>query len=356
MHKRPVVTYPRSPRLGAPDPIRLSKTVAFLLRHRPEVGNLRLDADGWTPLTELCAAASRLLRFSVGPNDLVRLVESSDVRRFEISGERIRALQRPQARRGSHRVWTPDILYHATTAKAVDTALDKGHLEMPDGRAVFMSNDEAQAWRAAHRFTGSPRLIVVDTTRARRSGVHFRRHRRNGMFLAPGLPARALLNLQRGYAEQHSAGGFPIVLGADGTPRLALIQVERRSGTTWEVAKGKLEPGETPEMASAREVGEEMGITAPLRVVRRLQTVRYGFLAPGGLPRLKIVYMYLLAPTAPITSFVPADAEGIAAVRWFTPDEAVRAVTHTSLQPVMRHLKQLLRYGLNEPLPSLDTP
>ena len=47
--------------------------------------------------------------------------------------------------------------------------------------------------------------------------------------------------------------------GPDG-PEL-MIQVRRRSGLTWEVAKGKLEPGESPWQAAIREVQEEIGCT-----------------------------------------------------------------------------------------------
>ncbi|MFT7521834.1 MAG: 8-oxo-dGTP pyrophosphatase MutT (NUDIX family), partial [Kiritimatiellia bacterium] len=147
-----------------------------------------------------------------------------------------------------------------------------------------------------------------------------------------------------------SAGGFPIRRDADGRMRIALIQVTRRSGVTWEVAKGKLEPGETPEATAVREVQEEMGLQTDLRVTRYLDTVRYGFLAPGGLPRLKSVYLYLMEALDPIHGFVPRGEEGISDVEWFTPDEAVKAVTHSSLQPVMRRMRSLLEQGPHTPL------
>jgi len=185
--------------------------------------------------------------------------------------------------------------------------------------------------------------LVIDATRARRHGVRFFRNRRNGLFLSTPVPVSDVLNLQPGYAEQHSAGGFPVRRDPDGHVRVALIQVTRRSGVTWEVAKGKLEPGETPESAGVREVQEEMGIQTDLRVSKYLDCVRYGFLAPGGLPRLKSVFLYLLEPVDQIVEFAPRAEEGIDAVGWFTADEAVRAVTHSSLQPVMRKLRDVLK-------------
>ena len=40
---------------------------------------------------------------------------------------------------------------------------------------------------------------------------------------------------------------------------MALIQVKRPHARTWELAKGKLEYGETPQMTAKREIFEEMG-------------------------------------------------------------------------------------------------
>jgi 8-oxo-dGTP pyrophosphatase MutT (NUDIX family) len=118
--------------------------------------------------------------------------------------------------------------------------------------------------------------------------------------------------------------------------------VTRRSGVTWEVAKGKLEPGEPPEFAGAREVQEEMGVDCDFDVKELVGLVRYGFMAPGGLPRLKTIYLYLMEPLGEMGSFSPSEREGIRDVRWFTPDEACEAVTHTSLVPMMRRARDMI--------------
>jgi 8-oxo-dGTP pyrophosphatase MutT (NUDIX family) len=124
---------------------------------------------------------------------------------------------------------------------------------------------------------------------------------------------------------------------------MALIRVSRRSGTTWEVAKGKLEPGEPPEWAGVREVQEEMGVDVEFDVRALIGLIRYGFLAPGGLPRLKTVYLYLLTPKGDMDGrFQPAASEGVRDVRWFTPEEACRVVTHTSLRPLMQRARELV--------------
>lgn len=333
---------PRAP-LNPPDPIRVSKTMAFLLRHRPDVGALKPDAEGWVTIDELGAAIGRLLKGDVTADMLDGLVAEQRVRRFEIVDGRIRALAREEERRDEgRRVHPPDILYHATTEDQIDRIRSAGHLSAGADRHVFLSSDEAQAWRVAHRLPGGPpRVLYVDAARGRRHGVRFFRNRRNGLFMATPIPLADVLNLQDGFAEQISAGGVPISTAADGV-KMALIRVTRRSGVTWEVAKGKLEHGEPPEIAAVREVKEEMGVEVNLTITRYLGAVRYGFLAPGGLPRLKTVHLFLMTPEGPMEDFLPSHREGIGAVRWFSLADACRVVTHSSLVPVIQHAAQLL--------------
>ncbi len=334
------------------DPVRLSKTMAYLLRHRPEHGNLRPDDDGWVPVERLCAAVARLLRVDVPVDEVRWVVEAAEIRRFEIEGSRIRAAS-PKKRSN-----IPDILYHAIHESLLPDAKAAGRLTGTEGRPLFLSPSEAQAWRVAHRMEdGGGTVLVVDASRARRHGARFVKNRRNALYVAEHINLRDVLNLQPNYGVQLSAGGIPLALGPRGEWRLALVRVTRRSGVTWEVAKGKLEPGESPEHTAIREVQEEMGLAVPLDVVHDLGSVRYGFVAPGGLPRLKTIFLYFLRPLASPDHFTPAEREGIGAVRWFDVDSAARAVRHGSLVPVLRHARDLLIDGVvsREGLPTVTT-
>lgn len=313
------------------DRTRLSKTLAFLLRHKPEAGGLKLGQGGWADLERVVAAVSKLSRRKILESEVRSMIAESRVKRFEIEEDRIRAVA---DRRRAPRVHPPDILYHAVTDHDLERAREKGCLRPAARRPLFLSEDECAAWQVVHRRRRPGRVLFVDSTRARRHGVRFRKHRRSQLFTADRIPLMDALNLQENFGEQLSAGGIPIAIGEDGQPRMALIRVTRRSGVTWEVAKGKLEVGETPETAAVREVQEEMGIDAHLEITDYVGLIRYGFLAPGGLPRLKSVYLYLMRCPR-LLSFEPRAAEGIGDVRWFTPREAVRAVTHSSLKPLM---------------------
>ncbi len=357
---------------------------------------LRPDRDGWIALDAACEAVGRALSRDVAADELRVLMRSE---RFaatfglgiEICGARVRIL-RGGARGSGHVVTPPDILFHPTTQGDLAIARAAGVLGHRRGQ-VLVTPDEVAAWRAAHRLShhalsrgrgraratpdndalpldgvpsseaslveigsrrdASPAVVVIDALRARRAGVRFRRTRSGAQLAATPIPLQHALNLRPGYAEQLSAGGIPLRRDVDGQIRMALVQVTRRSGVTWEVAKGKLEVGETPEVAAVREVREEMGLTVPLRVIRYVGPVRYGFLAPGGLPRLKTIFLYLMVPEGQVEGFAPANAEGIGAVRWFTPEEACKVVVHSSLRPIMRTARDLVaQFGLTPELPA----
>jgi putative RNA 2'-phosphotransferase len=325
------------------DPVRLSKTMTFLLRHKPEAGDLVLDEDDAVLIEALAEATSRLLRRVVSADDLLDLVENSRVVRFEVNGDRIRAARERRVATVPPRTKAPDILYHACTADMIQRYHSEGGIRSFDGKPVWLSADEGQAWRAAHRMHGDPRVLIVDTARGRRRRLVVQKHRRSGLYMVRHVPIGDVLNLQPAFAEQLSAGGLPLLIDESGQPKVALIRVTRRSGTTWEVAKGKLEAGEPPEWAGVREVREEMGIDVDFDVRDLIGLVRYGFMAPGGLPRLKTIYLYLLEPRGSFGAFSPASQEGIDDVAWFSPEEACRAVTHASLVPMMRRAREIIR-------------
>lgn len=335
----------RPPPEGEPSPappVRLSRALVQVLRQRGPI----VDAAGWASCSDLVVVITATFELEITVEMVSSLVRSPAGLGFEHEGERVRLAHPAEISepRDARRVQPPDILYHATNVENVDRVQRIGMLTAGDDRPVFLSSDEAHAWRVAHRLGGEPAVLVVDTARARRRGSRFWRNRRSGLYLSSPVALLDLLNLQPNYAEQVSAGGIPVIWTDDG-PQLALIRVSRKSGATWEVAKGKLEIGEAPEQAAIREVREEMGIDVDLRITRALGALRYGFLAPGSLPRLKTVHMYLMSPLGPIPGFRPASGEGIGAVKWFGVEEARAAISHSSLVPVMRRAVELLAPG-----------
>jgi RNA:NAD 2'-phosphotransferase (TPT1/KptA family) len=109
-----------------------------------------------------------------------------------------------RSRRGQS---VPDILYHGTTRGRAERFFQSGGVIPSQGRQVFLSTRESEAWRIAHRFNQEPAVLYVDAGRARREGVAIRRVR-DGLFVADRVPARYVLNLRGGFREQISAGGL----------------------------------------------------------------------------------------------------------------------------------------------------
>lgn len=76
------------------DSVQLSKFISYILRHKPDSIGLTLDSHGWAVIDELVdkGNASGTMFSRV---DLLKLVESSDKKRFSVSddGQRIRAAQ-----------------------------------------------------------------------------------------------------------------------------------------------------------------------------------------------------------------------------------------------------------------------
>lgn len=315
--------------------MRLRKTLAFLLRHRPDVGGLTADDEGWFKVDDVVKAVGRIAHVHLTDRDLVRAATQDPHGGFVVDDLLIRA----GPRRRRKRPGVPDIVYVATTRAHAERARQEAHLS-PDGRNPLRFHvREQHAWLAAHRArVEEPVVLYVDASRAARAGVVFHRLG-TGVYGTDRLPVRFVLNLRPNFGVQASAGGFLVRRTAEGRDEVALIRVRRRSGVTWEVAKGKMEMGETPVDTAIRELQEEMGLDVPLDVAGDLGVSHYGFSTPAGEPRLKVLYLFVLRARGPITSFQPALDEGIEAIGFFDPEDAARMITHGSLREPFRRLR-----------------
>jgi 8-oxo-dGTP pyrophosphatase MutT (NUDIX family) len=90
-----------------------------------------------------------------------------------------------------------------------------------------------------------------------------------------------------------SAGGVVFRRTDDG-PEIALILVDKEKGR-WQLPKGKVDEGETPEIAALRETREEAGVNAEL--IAPLETVDYWYVGGDRTGRVryhKFVHFFLL--------------------------------------------------------------
>jgi 8-oxo-dGTP pyrophosphatase MutT (NUDIX family) len=113
----------------------------------------------------------------------------------------------------------------------------------------------------------------------------------------------------------HAAGGIVVRHGDDGAPRVAVVWREERGD--WTFPKGKLDLGETYELAACREVVEETGMEC--RTIRFIGTTEYQH--RKGRP--KVVAYFLMEV---IRGEFHPNAE-VDELRWCTVHEAQRLLT-----------------------------
>ncbi|MGI8588561.1 MAG: NUDIX hydrolase [Chloroflexia bacterium] len=123
--------------------------------------------------------------------------------------------------------------------------------------------------------------------------------------------------------DEHSAGGVPYRVGADGG--LEILCLERPRYSDWSLPKGHIEEGETPQEAALRELTEETGVRGEIKA--RLATVEYPITGRSGRPATKVVDHYLIevAPDSPPAGPQPSEQD---IPHWLPFKTAVAAMTH----------------------------
>ena len=173
--------------------VKVSKFVSFLLRHDPQ--GLVIDEEGFVDLDELVSKVKGSFP-SVDGWFLRRLVEESERKRFEIVGNRIRALY-------GHSVpvylrfeedGRVEWLYHGTTSDAAGEVLEKG-LQPMKRLWVHLSPTVDLASQVGKRRTSSPVILVVNCAEARRQGLKFYRAS-DQVYLSKFVPAEYIRRLR----------------------------------------------------------------------------------------------------------------------------------------------------------------
>jgi putative RNA 2'-phosphotransferase len=154
---------------------RLSRAVSTVLRHTAWQLGLEPDQEGWVDLDDLVD----VLRAEPGldgltSTDVVRTAGSSARRRFELSGNRIRALyghSYPLVA-GPPRIVPPATLFHGTARGSVPSILRLGL--RPRGRQfVHMAASPELAELVGGRKDSTPAVLVIDARGAEAEGTAF---------------------------------------------------------------------------------------------------------------------------------------------------------------------------------------
>lgn len=156
-----------------------SKFLSLILRHNPSAGNLTLDKEGWASVKDVLKALQTTLkadepRFT--REDLDKLVAENDKKRFAFNdkGDKIRANQ-------GHSVevdlklmaqFPPDILYHGTSKKALDSIFEHG-LTKQKRQHVHLSRNIETAHAVGSRSGARPVILSIRTGEMAADGHEF---------------------------------------------------------------------------------------------------------------------------------------------------------------------------------------
>lgn len=161
--------------------IKLSRRLSYILRHKPEEFDVCLSAEGWTGTL----AVAKALKCTV--EDIKRLVVTDDKGRYELRAHdtQVRAVQghsSPQVRISYPVMTPPDILYHGTSTRNIDSILQNG-INSASRNFVHLSEELVTAIAVGSRH-GKPVVFAVDTKKVRARGCDFYLAP-NGVWLCP---------------------------------------------------------------------------------------------------------------------------------------------------------------------------
>ena len=138
--------------------------------------------------------------------------------------------------------------------------------------------------------------------------------------------------------DQISAGGVAF-RGRDSEPEIAIVSVKPK--LRWQLPKGIVDPGESPQATAVREVREEAGIETEL--IRLIETIEYWYRSVKyGKPVRyhKFVHFYLLE----YKSGEVADHDHeVEESRWVSFDEAMEMLDFKSERDVVEKARNMVR-------------
>lgn len=130
--------------------------------------------------------------------------------------------------------------------------------------------------------------------------------------------------------DQVSAGGL-VVRGEE------VLLISTVGGRRWQLPKGRVEAGETPEETAVREVREETGVSGS--VIAPLPTIDYWFVERGTVRVHKRVHYFLL-------SYLGGDCKDfdrreVSGAAWMPWEEALARLTFDNEREVVLAARQL---------------
>lgn len=178
------------------DLTRISKYISLILRHKPEVIGIELDAHGWADVEALLAGIGK--KYPIDREILEEIVRSDGKQRYSFSEDRtmIRANQ-------GHSIQVDvelpaseplETLYHGTAERFAASIEAQGLL--PGSRLYVHLSSDAETAEKVGRRHGKPLIYLIDAGQMHRDGYTFYLSA-NGVWLTKAVPAQYLKRSKR---------------------------------------------------------------------------------------------------------------------------------------------------------------
>ncbi|MEM9800715.1 MAG: RNA 2'-phosphotransferase, partial [Planctomycetota bacterium] len=152
---------------------RITRALAFMLRHQPEEFDLELDRFGWAGLEDVLYALQERIGSSLEEEDVLDAIEASDRPRYEVDEGRIRALYGHSFPIDpGEPTEPPDELFIGVGSRDAARAEESG---LRSGRRAFLhlARTEDEAREAGRRIAKDYAVVTVFAGEAYDEGVDF---------------------------------------------------------------------------------------------------------------------------------------------------------------------------------------
>jgi len=170
---------------------KISKSLSFWLRHKPEKINLFISPDGWADVRELIDKSIQYANLVIDFNELKYIVQNNDKKRFSFSEDmcKIRANQGHSidVKIDFLEVLPPSILYHGTPNRNIESILKNG-LNKGSRNHVHLSKDEETAAIVGSR-RGDFTILKIEALKMRADGYKIYISE-NGVYLTEYVPPK----------------------------------------------------------------------------------------------------------------------------------------------------------------------